>query len=350
MCGLFLSFLLPHSFPPLLIQGPSRNSRDGMILTIARRSDADARRAAADRVLEAHEALKGTFNHEMFSADYEKHRRRYLELLPPSSGPGRPKNKPGEELLHPRAKLAASQAAVAKIFNTPMKDVRAARQRQASRAADPLAATRRREQAVGTHEERLELANFVKSMAQEHMAQPRQAVTSLLKEMLAHRRGVLQMMAVTPTPKTVSRPSPITPAELAIIEGSRGLSKEWFLRWELEYGVAPVSKASLQSEMRALAFTKSACTDHFARLEDALAEMDFLVTSGPYKGQIKREGECCGVKGIRQGRQRDACSRHLRSIAHQCWTRSSPSMKCRASKQASLGASTVRRAPPKTAL
>ena len=54
-------FLSSFSFLPMLLQRPSRTSKDGMILTITCIPNADARRAVADHVLEAHDVLKGTF-------------------------------------------------------------------------------------------------------------------------------------------------------------------------------------------------------------------------------------------------------------------------------------------------
>ena len=253
---------------------------------------------AADRVLSAHDALKAIFATEQSSEEHEKHRRLFLELLPPSSGRGRQEKRPGEELLPPHAPSLAGLATVAKIFHQPWTDVRAACMRRARKAADPSAASKRPNHAVGTREERRTLATFVDTMAREHMAQPRDAVAAMMREMLAHRRQMVQAASTLPAGQPSGHnlsPPPLTTAELDFLEGRRALSTGWFIRWEEEEGVKSISKAALQSEKRATAFTKTACVEHFRDLDSALSKLGFLITSGRYKNYIKREGKFIGA-------------------------------------------------------
>jgi hypothetical protein len=68
-------------------------------------------------------------------------------------------------------------------------------------------------------------------------------------------------------------------------------SVAWFTNWEAQYGVATVSKASLQNDKRAESYTYGSATQHFADLDEMLAFVGFLVEKGPQKGYIKKESK-----------------------------------------------------------
>jgi hypothetical protein len=283
-------FLIPplSSFLLFSTKGPSRSSRDGVSLSIARSADRDAKRELADRVLDAHEALKCAFSAASGSEAHEKHRQHFLSLLPPPSGRGRQEKQPGTEMLPPSALCVANLATVAKIFNVLPKDLEAA-QRRRRRAR--LSSHGHNMRSKGTHEEKLALAQFVNAMARNHMAQPREAVAAVLKEMLRSRDCAYS--AAGGGARRRLRLPPLSSSERSFLEGRTGLGTEWFIRWEQQYGIMPVTKASLQSEKRATSFTVNACVEHFKRLEDALAAFGFVVLSGAHKGKIKTDGTLC---------------------------------------------------------
>ena len=95
------------------IKGPSRSSRDGISLTIARKAERYAKHDQAERAIDAHEELK-TLSSAERRKNYTSRR-----LLPAPSGRGRQEKQPGAELLPPRAQRAAGVAAMAERFQVP---------------------------------------------------------------------------------------------------------------------------------------------------------------------------------------------------------------------------------------
>jgi len=92
---------------------------------------------------------------------------------------------------------------------------------------------------LGTHEEKILLAGYVNDMASMHMAQPREAVIVVFKELLevAGRRAP-RLPLCTP---------PLIQLEDSLLVRKRAPSVAWFTNWKAQYGLASVSKASLQS-------------------------------------------------------------------------------------------------------
>jgi hypothetical protein len=136
---------------------------------------------------------------------------------------------------------------------------------------------------VGSPEEKQLLAQYVQSMAAEHMAQPREAVGSMLKELLRLRKIAVEEHRLKNVPPLNKRETEFCGSD-KIVPGD-----DWFKQWQTEFCIAPVTKASLQSASRAECYTLASATKHLRDLDHMLERVGFLVPTGKYKDCIIKE-------------------------------------------------------------
>lgn len=154
-------------------------------------------------------------------------------------------------------------------------------QRKAGGSASPTPGEGRlNANVVGSPEEKQLLAQIVQSMAAERMAQPREAVGSMLKEVRLRKTAVEEHRLKNVPPPTSERrirSDKIVPGD------------DWFKQWQTEFCIAPVTKASLQSASRAECYTLASAMKHLRDLDHMLERFGFLMPTGKYKDCIIKE-------------------------------------------------------------
>lgn len=249
------------------------------------------------RCLDAHILLKSLYKDDLSDSKRSETIEHYKCLLPSTEGRLRSDTQPGVDLLPSVpgtgvSRPAPTLALLVDVFGVSAKDVEAiriGRIRQhrkglAGLGVDPLSEPRDSKNQIGNAHEREQLAWFAKAMADAKMAQPRDAIASLLAQLLQLRH-------------TTSR-DPLNANELAFVKrvedqgaSMSSLSVSWYLKWETEQSLSAPTEAQLLSDKRAAHYTLSAAISHFKRLDQALENHGFLVKSGPNKGNIKRSRE-----------------------------------------------------------
>ena len=225
-------------------------------------------------MLEVYDALLRVYNTEGGSPERKEAAKAYLEMLPEKLNGRRSALQPGAELLPTGGRRKVPGLRV--LANILGVDANCARRAHDSQRREAMRHGSPNKTQLGSHEEKKLLADFVTAMARQRHAQGRPEIASLLRELLLLRQ----------TASTNGMPLACPQCER---EKICRVSQDWFMRWEVTYRVAHLTKAALQSEKRAASFTVSTAARHIRQLDDKLLQLEMVYKSGPRKDQIKND-------------------------------------------------------------